>query len=222
MKIEWMAHSCFKITLESGKILIFDPFDDSIGYTRLESPADIVLVSHDHKDHSCLKHLTGNFKVVDQPGEYSIDGVEVTGIKTFHDKTCGSDKGENITYKVKAEGINLLHLGDLGHIPPEDYYKSVGQVDILFIPVGGTYTLNGEEAFEVAKKLEPNLIIPMHYKTLFLEMHLDTVYNFTDAASGYFDKARLGTSSFSITADTLKKRSRIIVMESSLEEYGGG
>ena len=69
----------------------------------------------------------------------------------------------------------------------------------------------------MAKRIEPNLIIPMHYKTLFLELKLDTVYPFTDAAKGYFDRSRLGTSSFSITADTLKKRSRIIIMESSLE-----
>ncbi|MBQ4061345.1 MAG: MBL fold metallo-hydrolase [Christensenellaceae bacterium] len=218
MKIEWMAHSCFKVTLDSGKILIFDPFDDSIGYTRLESNADIVFTSHDHKDHSCLSHLTGDFKVVNTPGDQVIDGVEISGIKTYHDKTCGSDKGQNITFKVKAEGISILHLGDLGHIPDEEYFEQLGQVDILMIPVGGTYTLNGQEAFEVAKKIEPNLIIPMHYKTLFLEMHLDTVFNFTDASSGYFDRARLGSSSFSITADTLKKRSRIIIMESSLEE----
>lgn len=218
MKIEWMAHSCFKVTLESGKILIFDPFDDSIGYTRLESSADIVFTSHNHKDHSCLTHLIGDFKVVNTPGEQNIDGVEILGIKTFHDKTCGSDKGENITFKVKAEGINILHMGDLGHIPDDEYFEKVGKVDILMIPVGGKYTLNGQEAFEVAKKLDPNLIIPMHYKTLFLEMQINTVYDFTDAANGYFDRSRLGNSSFEITASSLKKRSRIIIMESSLEE----
>ena len=198
--------------------MIFDPFDDSIGYTRLQSMADIVFVSHDHKDHSCLKHIEGDFTLINKQGDFTVDGVEIKGIKTFHDKTCGSDKGENITYRVKAEDVTLLHLGDLGHIPTDEYFEQVGKVDVLFVPVGGTYTLNGAEAFEVAKRIEPNLIIPMHYKTLFLELHLDTVYSFTDAAKGYFDRSRQGSSTFSITADSLKKRSRIVVMESSLEE----
>lgn len=217
MKIEWLAHSCFKITLENNKILIFDPFHESIGYRSVDTHADYVFTSHSHRDHSCLDHITGDYRLFNTACDMEVDGMEIRGIKTYHDKTCGADRGENITFKVKAEGINLLHLGDLGHIPNDVYFEKLGQVDILFIPVGGKYTLNAEEAFEVTKRIEPNLIIPMHYKTLNLELDVESVFHFTDVTKGYYDRSRLGTSAFEITADRLKKRSRIILMESSLE-----
>lgn len=214
MKIEWTAHSCFKVTLESGKVIVFDPFDDSIGYTRTDTDVDYVFVSHDHKDHSSLEHLKGDFRVYRNGESVENADLQAYGIKTQH----GNNKGDNITYKVTTEGISLLHLGDLGDVPDDDYFEKVGQVDIMFVPVGGHSTLDAKKAFEVCKRIEPNLIIPMHYKTMFLELDLDSVYNFTDVAKGYFDRAHLGASNFSITAATMKKRSRIMVMECELED----
>jgi len=87
----------------------------------------------------------------------------------------------------------------------------------LFVPVGGTYTIDAQEAFAICKRLEPNIVIPMHYKTLFLKVDVAPVYTFTDLASRHFDRSRLGSSSFEITAANKKKRSRIIVMENSLD-----
>lgn len=214
MKIEWMAHSCFKVTLENGKVIVFDPFDESIGYTRSDTAVDYVFISHDHKDHSCLDHLQGDYKVFRDGETVENDDISAIGIETLH----GDNKGKNMTYRVTADGISLLHLGDLGDIPGEDYFEKLGHIDIMFVPVGGHSTLDAEKAFEVCKKVEPNLIIPMHFKTMFLELDLDPVFNFTDITKEYFDRSYLGASSFSITAATLKKRSRIMVMQCELED----
>ena len=218
MNIEWMAHACFKVTLDSGKVIVFDPYDESVGYKSQTIAADIVLVSHNHKEHACLKNITGNYKLINEEGSFDVDGVKIEGIASVGEKTTGEDKGANRLYKVTAEGITLLHMGDIGHIPDDEFIEKLGHIDILFIPVGGRYTIDGQEALEICKKIDPNIIIPMHYKTLFLELDLDTVFPFTDAAGTLFDRSHLVSSNFDITASSLKKRNRIIVMESSMEE----
>ena len=217
MTIEWIAHSCFKIRLESGREIVFDPFEDSIGYTRVDTTADIVLVSHDHYDHNCLDQIKGEYTLVNTPENRDLEGVVVEGFKTFHDKTHGIDRGENICFRVQAEGLTLLHMGDIGEVPSEEFFAEIGNIDILMIPVGGVYTIDANEAVEICKRIDPNIIIPMHYKTQRLRLDVDTVFRFTEAAGRYFDRSRLGGSSFRLTADDKKKRTRIMIMESSLE-----
>jgi len=87
------------------------------------------------------------------------------------------------------------------------------------VPVGGVYTVDANEALEICRIMEPNIILPMHYKTMFLQMDIDSIYKFTDAARRHYDIARLGTSFFEITASSMKKRSRIVVMNHSVESY---
>lgn len=216
MNIEWMAHSCFKVTLENGKVIVFDPYDESVGYRAAMITADIAVVSHSHKNHACLKNIVGNYTLVHEAKEYDINGVKITGYTL-----PGEDEKLTTTnkiYKVEAEGVTLLHMGDIDKVPSEEFLKSLGDIDVLFIPVGGRFTINGEQAAEICKAMEPNIIIPMHYKTLFLGLDLDTVYPFTDAAGRYFDRSHLVKTSFDITASNLKKRSRIIVMEASMDQ----
>ena len=218
MKIEWMAHSCFKVTLDNGKVIVFDPYDESVGYKSERIQADLVVVSHDHKDHSCLNNIEGDFTLINKAGNFDVDGIKVTGIETSGEKTIGNETGINRMYKVTAEGINLLHLGDIGNVPEEDIFKELGEIHILFVPVGGKYTVDGKEAVEICKMVDANIMIPMHYKTLFLELDLDTVFPFTDAAKKIFDRSHTASSCFEINAANLKKRSRIIVLDAAMDE----
>jgi len=213
MKIEWIAHSCFKVTLESGKVMVFDPFG-YIGYECPEMEADYVFVSHDHYDHNNVAVIKGEYKLFNAPcRDVDADGITVTGVELNH----GGDRGKVVAFKVKAEGLTLLHLGDVGEMPDDDFFKLAEGTDILFIPVGGIYTVDPLEAFEIAKRIEPNVIIPMHYKTLFLNIELKSVYTFTDAAKKYYDRSHLGGNTYELTADNKKKRTRILVMENALD-----
>ena len=92
-------------------------------------------------------------------------GVRIFGFQSFHDKTHGSERGENIMYKFESEGISVLHCGDLGEVPDESFLETIGEVDILMVPVGGIYTIDAEEAVSLVKKIEPSIVIPMHYGT---------------------------------------------------------
>ena len=217
MNIQWIAHSCFKITLENGTELLFDPFDSYIGYEMPALHADIVLISHEHEDHNCLRNIEGDYALVKGPGKREVKGIQIEGFETCHDHSGGAHRGKNTVFKVEADNMSVVHLGDLGCIPGDDFFEKLGAVDILCVPVGGNYTIDAQEAFEVCKRIEPNIILPMHYKTLFLKLDVAPVYAFTDLASDYYDRSRLGRSSFSIDAAGKKKRTRINILENSLD-----
>lgn len=168
MQIVWKGQACFHVTASRGnkeqvKILI-DPYEDSLGIKLPPQEADLVLVTHSHFDHNNVKAAKGDPFVIDAPGEYEAKGVFVQGITTFHDDVQGKERGLNTVYTITAEGITLCHMGDFGQkeLTPEQVEK-IGQVHVLFVPVGGTYTVTGKEAAKIVAQIEPALVIPMHY-----------------------------------------------------------
>ena len=218
MKLKWIAHSCFEITLKNGKVLLFDPFSDKIGYSMPRIAADYVFSSHDHYDHSDMGKLEPGYQLFKAPGSYETEDLSVEGIASYHDAERGKVRGGNVIFKVKAEGVTLAHLGDLGHPLNEELVSRLKDVDVLMIPVGGNYPIDGEQAFEICKQIEPNVILPMHYRTALLKVDVDSVNGFVEATKGYFDRSVLGESSFHYVAEDRKKRTRIFLMNPGLEE----
>jgi len=164
MEIWHIGHSCFKIKGKNA-IIVTDPFDPKmIGLKFPSLDADIVTISHDHKDHNYTANINGSPIILNAPGEYEIKGVKIRGIKSFHDNNNGINLGKNIIFEISIDGINILHLGDLGHKLETDRVSNIKTPDILFIPIGGEYTLDAKQAYEVTTKLEPSIVIPMHYK----------------------------------------------------------
>ena len=146
--------------------MITDPFDPkTVGLKYSGVEGEIVTVSHNHQDHNATDRVTGIKKIVDGPGEYEISGVTIMGYKTFHDNKQGAEKGENTVYVIEAEGLRVVHLGDIGHSLSDDLVDEIGDVDVLMIPVGGFFTIGPKEATEIISKIEPYFVIPMHYKT---------------------------------------------------------
>lgn len=170
MNIQYYGHSCFKITTKPAgrgqeEITVFlDPFSKEIGLRPPQGQADLVLVSHDHHDHNNISVLKGNPRVLDIPGEYSVFGVNIIGINSFHDNKSGEERGKNTIFILESEEIRICHLGDLGSDLSEKQLEEINGVNILMIPIGGKYTIDGEKAVDIIKKIEPNIIIPMHYK----------------------------------------------------------
>lgn len=177
MTINWYGQACFKI---QGKdvTLITDPFDKSTGLVPPRSRADIVTVSHHHPDHDNTGTIKDNPFIVDGPGEYSVKGVTIQGISSFHDTSEGGERGLNTIYVIEMEGLRLGHLGDLGHLLSDKQLEAVNGIDILMIPVGGVYTIDAEKAVEVIGQVEPRIVIPMHYFVPGLGFKLDKVDKF--------------------------------------------
>ena len=177
MIIRWHGHACFEI--RNNLRIVIDPHDGrSIGLKTPRLSADLVLVTHDHFDHNAVRIVNGDFKLIKTPGEYKIGDVRIKGIEAYHDEYHGAKRGKVTMYKITMNGISLLHVGDLGHILDPPFLNEIGHVDILFIPVGGVYTVDAKGAYENVKKIKPKITIPMHYYVPGLSLRLDTVEGF--------------------------------------------
>ncbi len=168
--ITWHGHSCFSIIeKDTGYTIVFDPFKPETGrLPKLDVEADLVLASHGHFDHANVEAVSkwNAVKLVGFIGDRSINSVKLRGVLTYHDEAGGSKRGENSVYTINLSGGVFVHLGDLGHVLTDDQISKIngfGRIDVLFVPVGGVYTINPDEAVKVIKQLNPRIAIPMHY-----------------------------------------------------------
>ncbi|MFN8556036.1 MAG: MBL fold metallo-hydrolase [Dehalococcoidia bacterium] len=164
MEITWLGHACIRLKGRDSVVLM-DPCPKSTGYTIGRQAAQIVTVSHHHPDHANLDAVTGAPRVLDAPGEYEIGGVLITGVRTFHDRQKGTERGRNTVFLVEIDDVRICHLGDIGHAPTQEQSEALSDIDVLLAPVGGHTTINAEAASEIISQLEPKLVIPIHYAT---------------------------------------------------------
>ncbi|OIO52003.1 hypothetical protein COT40_01870 [Candidatus Peregrinibacteria bacterium CG08_land_8_20_14_0_20_41_10] len=164
MEIVYYGHSCFQI--KNKKInIVMDPYDHPDLKLKLpDLKADVVTVSHAHRDHNAVHKIQDNPRVLDWPGEYEVNEVSFTGISSFHDNENGATRGENVIFIIKTNGTTVCHLGDLGCKLTEAQIDQLGQIDVLLIPMGGKVSLDAKLAKEVVEQIEPRVVIPMHYK----------------------------------------------------------
>ncbi len=181
MKIKYLGHSCFMLTESTGTTVVTDPFNN-IGLKMPKVEADVVTVSHSHFDHNNVKAVA-SAKVVDEEGKFEVAGVKIKGFKSYHDDEQGDKRGENIIFKIRMDGIDICHLGDLGEECSSELIEKLLPVNVLLIPVGGTYTINAEQAKEYVDRIMPEIVIPMHYKTKGLNMNIDKPDDFLDMFS---------------------------------------
>ncbi len=213
-KIQWAGQSCFSISVSNSKDhsadIVIDPFDESYGLKPPKFSADITLVTHEHKDHNNVKALKGGAFVINGPGEYEVKGVFVQGISSFHDDEEGKKRGQNTIYVFEAEGIRFCHLGDFGEKQLSDeQLEKIDSVDVLMIPVGGTYTIDSQGAQKVISQIEPLVAIPMHYALPNLNIKLDSVDKFLKTMG----KNKIEpVDKFTVKASTLPKDTMEIVV----------
>lgn len=161
-----LGHAKFLIELDNGHRIVTDPFDHGTGYPVGHAACDTVLVSHHHHDHDAVETVHGYTQVLDQPGEYTLcTGVKATGVASFHDDAQGAKRGKNTIFLLQAEGLRVVHLGDLGHPLTDEQVEALAPVDVLMVPVGGFFTIDAAQAKEVCRLLNPRVIVPMHYRT---------------------------------------------------------
>ncbi len=167
MKVKWLGHACFLLTSDSGLRIITDPYTTGVfglEYAPPAETADIVTVSHDHADHNNVAAVKGSPQVVQGVGSHEAKGVRFKGIATAHDESSGKERGANTIFCFALDGINVCHLGDLGHDLSDQAVADIGDVDVLLIPVGGNFTIDAPVAERVCQKLAPKVVIPMHFR----------------------------------------------------------
>jgi L-ascorbate metabolism protein UlaG (beta-lactamase superfamily) len=194
---------------------VTDPFK-GVGIPEPKAAADIVLVSHGHRDHNNVKPVLGTDGQVLESfvGSKEVKGVTIKGVAAFHDNANGSRRGKNSIYTFGLDGVQFCHLGDLGHELPSSTVDDLGKVDVLFVPVGGFFTIGPETATKVCDQLKPKIIVPMHYRMPGLRARV--MFGFLKTADDFLqgknNVERIKGASVNIDENELPKETKIIVL----------
>jgi L-ascorbate metabolism protein UlaG (beta-lactamase superfamily) len=215
MKLKWLGHSCFLITSDTGLKIITDPYSTAggISHSPVNEAADIITVSHDHRDHNNVAAVPGKPEVITGIGTKTTKGIQFKGIPSHHDKSKGRERGANTIFCFTVDGINLCHLGDLGHDLSQEEITQIGSVDVLFIPIGGLYTIDASVASKMIGDLKPKVVAPMHYKTPKCNFPIAGVEDFIADKKNV---KKLNSSEIELEAGKLPLTTEIIVLQSAL------
>ncbi len=177
MRLVWHMHSCFEINDQAT--VVMDPHDGrSIGVKPPSLKADVVTISHDHFDHNAVRVIKGDYVVVKDVTPKNVRGVAIRGITGFHDDVNGEKRGKMNIFHLTLDGVRFCHLGDLGHMLSGPQIEELGEVDVLFVPVGGVFTIDGAQAQDLVKQIGPKVAIPMHFRVGGLSMSIQNADGF--------------------------------------------
>lgn len=207
MDITWYGHSCFRLVERGKASVVTDPYNGDIGYKLPRKlRADIVTISHEAPGHANRDWPRSTY-VISGPGEYEIGGVFVIAVAMHHPD---DPKRQNIVYLMDFDGLNVIHLGDLSYVPTQSQVETLGAVNVALVPVGGGNGLNAGQAAEVISLIEPDIVIPMHYKTPYTSLNLDSLDKFLKVMG-------LGTvqpqEMLRVTLDELPEQPQVVVLE---------
>lgn len=196
MLIKWHGHSCFEIIVRSPRdnfdgsllqnklIWVTDPHDGkSLGLKKPTGRANFITISHRHFDHDKAKLFkTENTKIIDRSCHLNSSGADIVGLESFHDMARGKERGKNIIFLVSIDKVRMAHLGDIGHRLIPNELDKLNNIDIIFIPVGGIFTIGPETAWEIILAIKPRVAVPMHYNLPGLSLPLKKVDDFLSIA----------------------------------------
>jgi L-ascorbate metabolism protein UlaG (beta-lactamase superfamily) len=212
LDITWYGHSCFRIT-ERGRIaIITDPYADSIGLPPLRLKGDVITVSHAEPGHDHIAAVRGEPHVVAGPGEYEIGGVFITGLPMH--RLDEEAPRWNVAYMIQYDDLTVLHLGDLSHVPDQSMIESLGEINVLLVPVGGGQALRASQAAEVIALIEPHFIVPMHYALPDLSIPLEPLDKFTKAMG--ISKVQ-EEDVLKLTAGTISDQPQVVVLRPKID-----
>lgn len=166
--LEYIGHACFAVESPAGTRVVIDPFNSNrwLGYHfPADIRADAVLVTHPHYDHDADYYFPERIPRFRLAGSYRIRDVEITGVKGKHADPYGREFGQqNTLWLVETGGLRIAHLGDTGPLSPQ-MADGLGKVDVLLIPVDDDdHILTRAQITEIRRRLQPKIVIPMHYR----------------------------------------------------------
>jgi L-ascorbate metabolism protein UlaG (beta-lactamase superfamily) len=175
-RIRWYGQSTF--LLRGEKSVFIDPFGDMssllaarglrFDYPPIEgAEADLLLVTHEHGDHNAVDVVGGSPQILrSTAGTFDSPVGEVVGIASEHDDVAGTKRGPNTIFCFSLDGLRFCHFGDFGQAELRaEQRQAIGEVDVLFLPVGSGPTVGGASAAAIVRALRPRLVVPMHYRT---------------------------------------------------------
>ena len=216
MRVQWYGQSAFHLSTANTSVAI-DPFGDLSALTgrgmQFDYPpiadieAQLLLVTHEHADHNGVEAIGGDPTILrSTAGRLESPIGEITAIASEHDEQAGTARGPNTIFVFELDALRVCHFGDFGQSALRDEQAAaIGQIDLLFIPVGGGPTIGAEGAHAVVERLRPSWVVPMHYRTPRIGF-LETAEEFLGGCAAVhrlpgpaFDTAELPVSDGSLT-----------------------
>lgn len=157
MDIQYHGGNCVTLTSKDVRIVVDDNLEE-LGLKRITRQGDIALFTSGSRSEGLEARL-----VIDQPGEYEVSGLSITGIPVQGHMDRPNTKRAT-AYKIVADDATYLFTGHIYPNLTDEQLEIIGMVDVLFVPVGGNgYTVDPIGALELIKKIEPKLVVPTHY-----------------------------------------------------------
>lgn len=206
----WYGQAMFLVETGEGKRLVMDPYEAAIGKRPPSLSGDVVTISHNHYDHNNWRVVRGSPRIVREATELALDGMAIKGIAAYHDDSKGAKRGKDIIFKVETDGVTFAHMGDYGEpeVSPAERLE-LQEIDVLMVPVGGTYTIDGPKARAVVEALKPKIAIPMHYKIPGIVVNIAGVEKFLTNTT----KIKRMPSTIEIERDSIPDETEIWLME---------
>jgi len=216
VSVTWFGQSCFLFEDPAGTTVLIDPFNpDVVGYRDpglRETEVDVVAVTHEHPDHNYLQLVKTAANTVRGPGNHQAGSILFKGIAASHGPQGGGTPDTIFTWQMG--GINFCHLGDVGVMLTPDQVSQIGPVDVLFVPVGGYYTIDASVATQVVDALKPKIVIPMHYQTPMLSPSIAKVLAPADAfVQGKEQSPESEKHTVVLKKETLPQTTQVLVMK---------
>ncbi|HCV00242.1 MAG TPA: hypothetical protein DGL25_03485 [Dehalococcoidia bacterium] len=176
VEISWLGRTCFRLRGREGAVLT-DPVAASTGYGLGRTSAEVVTLSRsDDPEISNHEGVRGDPLVVEAPGEYEVRGILITGIP------IPREDGRTMAFAYEIDGVNIVHLGLPSTSPDSKILERFENVDVLLMPVGGGGSLSASVAADLMQRIDPNIVVPMNYRTDLDSTHLDPIDRFLSEA----------------------------------------
>lgn len=211
MKIQYLGHACFRIISEMGTTIVCDPYSPAmVGLNMPRVRTDVVTMSHHHNDHDCMDCIIGAPAELDVEVTCCADDIAITTVPTFHDDEKGAKRGKNIVFVFEVDGLKVAHMGDVGCLD-ENVVNALVGCDVMMLPVGGVFTVDAAGAKWYVDKVNPKVVLPMHYMTAKHKFKLGGVEEFLSL----FDKSQItrGGDSYVLYDVPQNDKPQIIVLD---------
>ena len=174
--IQWLGHACFAIR-KDGYTVVIDPYNSDYinGYPKLRVKADKLLISHEHFGHNYREGV----ELSGRPEEDCPFAIST--LKAPHEFKMGNWRGFTLIHILEAEGLKLVHMGDLGTQLDGGQISRLYGADAAMVCAGSCTALPSQEAKRAMDEILAKVIIPMHYRHDGMGAHrLETVEDFAN------------------------------------------
>lgn len=178
MEIKWIGNTSFLLTTSNGRRILLDPIQLHPFIENYDLNLDIITFSHINNKDIFNFFKSKNQKTISFVCNFENEYISIESYKTYKDNMNGYKRGENLIYIINCDGYTICHLGSLGHTLDKNLVSRIYGCDLLFVPIGGNFCLDGTLAAKVVKSIKPKIVIPMAFKTSDAYFYLDGPYKF--------------------------------------------